>query len=76
MQQRAAPELALGTAVRGYSRAHQLGVQGVPFFVFDRRFAVSGAQSSDVLLDALERTWDSRPPAEVVAGDSCAIDGC
>ena len=55
---------------------HQLGVQGVPFFVFDRRFAVSGAQSSDVLLDALQRTWDSRPPVEIAAGDSCAIDGC
>ena len=56
--------------------AHQLGVQGVPFFVFDRRIAVSGAQSSDVLLDALQRTWESRPPVEIIAGESCDIDGC
>jgi predicted DsbA family dithiol-disulfide isomerase len=56
--------------------AHQLGVQGVPFFVFDRRYAVSGAQSSDVLLDALQRTWDNRQPVPILAGDSCDIDGC
>jgi predicted DsbA family dithiol-disulfide isomerase len=29
------------------------GIQGVPFFVFDRRFGVSGAQPVEVLLDAL-----------------------
>jgi predicted DsbA family dithiol-disulfide isomerase len=58
--------------------AHELGVQGVPFFVFDRRYAVSGAQSSDVLLEVLERAWADGQPAlvEIVAGDSCGIDGC
>jgi len=38
--------------------AQQLGVQGVPFFVLDRRYAVSGAQPPEVLLGALERAWD------------------
>jgi predicted DsbA family dithiol-disulfide isomerase len=56
--------------------AHEIGVQGVPFFVFDRRYAVSGAQPSDVLLEVLERTWADRQPVQVVAGDSCDIDGC
>jgi predicted DsbA family dithiol-disulfide isomerase len=37
--------------------AHQLGVNGVPFFVIDRRFAVSGAQPADVLVKALEHAW-------------------
>jgi protein disulfide-isomerase len=40
--------------------ARQLGVSGVPFFVFDRRFAVSGAQTSAVLLQALEKAWAER----------------
>jgi predicted DsbA family dithiol-disulfide isomerase len=35
--------------------AQQLGVTGVPFFVFDRKFAVSGAQDTGVFLKALER---------------------
>jgi predicted DsbA family dithiol-disulfide isomerase len=56
--------------------AHELGVQGVPFFVFDRRYAVSGAQSSDVLLEVLERAWADRRPVPVVSGESCSIDGC
>ena len=37
--------------------AAAIGITGVPFFVLNRRYAVSGAQSSDILLQALERTW-------------------
>lgn len=37
--------------------ARSLGVTGVPFFVFDRRYAVSGAQPPEILAQALERTW-------------------
>jgi predicted DsbA family dithiol-disulfide isomerase len=33
---------------------HELGVNGVPFFVVDRRFGVSGAQESDLFLRVLE----------------------
>jgi predicted DsbA family dithiol-disulfide isomerase len=35
--------------------ARELGVEGVPFFVFNRRLAVSGAQEPDVLLRAIDR---------------------
>ena len=38
--------------------AGRLGIQGVPFFVLDRRFGVSGAQPPELLLDALQRAWD------------------
>lgn len=34
-------------------RARALGVTGVPFFVFNQKLAVSGAQSPEVLLDAI-----------------------
>jgi predicted DsbA family dithiol-disulfide isomerase len=37
--------------------ARDLGITGVPFFVFDRRYGVSGAQSSDVLVAAMEQAW-------------------
>ena len=36
-------------------RARALGVTGVPFFVFNQRLAVSGAQPSEVLLSAMEQ---------------------
>ena len=35
----------------------QLGLSGVPFFVFDKRIAVSGAQDPKVFLDALEKSY-------------------
>jgi predicted DsbA family dithiol-disulfide isomerase len=38
--------------------ATRLGIQGVPFFVLDRRYGVSGAQPPEVLLQALIQTWD------------------
>jgi predicted DsbA family dithiol-disulfide isomerase len=36
------------------------GIRGVPFFVLDRRYGVSGAQSPDHLLEALTRAWEER----------------
>ena len=37
------------------NEAHALGVTGVPFFVFDQRLGVSGAQSVDVFSEVLSR---------------------
>lgn len=37
--------------------AQQIGIQGVPFFVFDQKLAVSGAQPPDTFLGALEQAW-------------------
>ena len=37
--------------------AQQIGVRGVPFFVFDRKYAVSGAQDSRMFLQALEQSY-------------------
>jgi predicted DsbA family dithiol-disulfide isomerase len=34
-------------------RAREIGVQGVPFFIFNQHIAVSGAQEPDTLLDAI-----------------------
>lgn len=38
--------------------AQQLGVRGVPFFVFDRKVAVSGAQDVSVFLEVLEEQFE------------------
>ena len=37
--------------------AAQFGINGVPFFVFDRRYAVYGAQGASVFLEALEQSY-------------------
>jgi predicted DsbA family dithiol-disulfide isomerase len=36
-------------------RARATGVQGVPFFIFNQRVALSGAQPPEVILDAMEK---------------------
>jgi predicted DsbA family dithiol-disulfide isomerase len=33
-------------------------VSGVPFFVIDRRYGVSGAQAPDLLLELLDKAWE------------------
>ena len=40
--------------------AEEIGVRGVPFFVFDRKYAVSGAQDSKVFLQTLEKAYKER----------------
>lgn len=41
------------------AEAQQLGVRGVPFFLFNEQFAVSGAQPVEVFLQALEKAADA-----------------
>ncbi len=37
--------------------AQDLGAGGVPFFVVDRRYGISGAQPVEVFAQTLERAW-------------------
>jgi predicted DsbA family dithiol-disulfide isomerase len=42
-------------------RAQMIGVNGVPFFVLDEKYAISGAQPVEIFLTALERAWKDNP---------------
>ncbi len=57
--------------------AYRIGVQGVPFYVFNNKYAVSGAQSPDVFAQVLEKVWEEEQPALVVTGGEgvCDING-
>jgi predicted DsbA family dithiol-disulfide isomerase len=37
--------------------AYSLGVTGVPFFVIDRRYGISGAQPAQTIAQVLEQVW-------------------
>lgn len=39
-------------------QARAFGATGVPFFVFDRKYGVAGAQSVEVLTQVLEQAWN------------------
>ena len=52
---------AYGDAVRAdETRAAELGISGVPFFVIDGKVGISGAQPVEVFVQALEQAWVSR----------------
>lgn len=40
--------------------AGEIGVRGVPFFVLDEKYAVSGAQPLEVFQKALQQVWEKR----------------
>ena len=68
-------------AVEGDIReAAALGATGVPFFVVDRKYGVSGAQPAEVFSQVLERAWDESHPRLQHRGRgqtaSCGPDGC
>jgi len=64
--------------------ARDLGISGVPFFVLDRRYGISGAQPADLLLQALDQTWAETHTSHVLgpvgavasAGEVCTDESC
>ncbi|MBN3582060.1 DsbA family oxidoreductase [Algoriphagus aestuarii] len=61
--------------------SRQLGVQGVPFFVLDRKFGISGAQADEVFDQTLEKAWvefSQEYSLEIQSGENgnaCDMDG-
>ncbi|MCW8380362.1 DsbA family oxidoreductase [Streptomyces justiciae] len=59
--------------------AAELGANGVPFFVLDRKYGVSGAQPAEVFAQALTQAWGERSPLQLIDqgdADACGPDGC
>ena len=60
------------------ARARSLGISGVPFFVVDEKYGVSGAQPADVLLEVMREVAGITAPL-VLAGDAapqCDDESC
>lgn len=61
--------------------AREIGVRGVPFFVFNRKYAISGAQPPEAFLQTLEKSfaeWRAENPKvtlTVTEGPACSPDG-
>lgn len=58
--------------------ASNLGVRGVPFFVINRKYGISGAQPPEIFLQALEKAWQEENPLTMMGGDGavCDVTGC
>jgi predicted DsbA family dithiol-disulfide isomerase len=67
---------------RDLYEARQIGVRGVPFFVLNQKYAVSGAQPSAVFLQALNQVWEEEKPQVLTrlrgetAGPGCTDGVC
>ncbi len=56
--------------------ARKLGIQGVPFFVLDQKYALSGAQPVEAFVQALEKVKEERNTEKSsVEGEVCGPDG-
>ena len=62
------------------TEARQIGVQGVPFFVLNRKYGISGAQQQEYFLQALNKIWEEENPLTVLDNPdenaSCDHDEC
>ena len=59
-------------------QAQQIGVRGVPFFVLNQKYAISGAQESETFLQALNKAYVEIKPVDLSSEDAaiCGPDGC
>jgi predicted DsbA family dithiol-disulfide isomerase len=58
------------------AQAMEIGVRGVPFFVVEGRYGVSGAQTPDVFLEVLQKAASESAHTPENSGESCGPDGC
>ncbi len=59
------------------AEARELGVAGVPCYVFEGLYAVSGAQPSEVFLDVLRQVEAKTVVTEEpTTGEACGAEGC
>lgn len=56
--------------------AQKIGIRGVPFFVVNNKYGLSGAQGTATFLEVLQKTWDEMP-AELknADGKTCTPEG-
>jgi predicted DsbA family dithiol-disulfide isomerase len=53
--------------------AAQVGARGVPFFVFNDKYAVSGAQPTEVFTQVLNKVWEEEKPVVVEETNSAGF---
>ena len=59
------------------AHAQSIGLSGVPVFVMNEKYAISGAQGADNFLNALRQVWDEQQTEfSATAGQTCGTDGC
>ncbi|MCC3761928.1 DsbA family oxidoreductase [Glycomyces sp. TRM65418] len=62
------------------AEAAALGATGVPFFVIDEQYGISGAQPTELFAEILEKAWGEKRPVIMTdagsTGEACGPEGC
>lgn len=58
--------------------ASELGIQSIPFFLINRKYALTGAQSEEVFINSMQQVFEQDGPfeVEVQEGAVCDENGC
>lgn len=59
--------------------AAELGIRSIPFFLVNRKYAITGAQSTDIFVQSLQQILEQDGPfqsQQEVEGAACDDDGC
>lgn len=61
------------------AQAQKLGISGVPFFVLNHKYGISGAQAPEIFLQGLNQAWkefeEEQQPMIITEGNTCSTDG-
>jgi len=62
------------------NEGRDVGVRGVPFFVLNRKYGISGAQAEEYFYEVIEQLWNEEHPEieikEFATGATCDDEGC
>ncbi|MDQ0230875.1 DsbA family oxidoreductase [Metabacillus malikii] len=64
--------------------AQQYGIRGVPYFIINQKYAISGAQPLETFVSALQKVWEEEKPkpmfqeinSDTADGAICTDDSC
>ncbi|MFJ7744436.1 DsbA family oxidoreductase [Peribacillus sp. NPDC097295] len=83
LQKSEVESMLAGTAFTAEVRGNEqegslLGITGVPFYVINRKYGISGAQPPEAFLDTLKKVWAEENPLQMVngTGDACTDGSC
>ena len=65
-------EEGLAEVIMSEQANHQRGISGVPYYIINNQYGISGAQSSEVFVQALTQIGKQSVTTE---GEACAVDG-
>ncbi len=65
-------EEGLAEVILAENTNHQRGISGVPYYIINNQYGISGAQPTDVFIKALTQIGSESVAAE---GETCAVDG-